>query len=260
MNTYTPKKYKIIDVFKETYNTKTFRVKANISYEPGQFFELSVFGIGECPISASSYSNNYIDFCVRDVGNTTHAINQLKKNDYLFIRGPYGCCYPLRKIEKKDISLIGGGTGIAPLRSVLDYIRHKRNDFKEVNVFFGFRDINNILFKREFNEWKKTFNLNMTLDKGSKKWKGNTGLVIKILEKKKISEDSTALICGPTMMVKSAIDVLKRKNISDNNIYISFERLMSCGIGKCGHCMIKNYYVCKDGPVFPYITAKKFID
>ncbi|MBT4540479.1 anaerobic sulfite reductase subunit AsrB [Candidatus Woesearchaeota archaeon] len=259
-NPYLPKKVKIIKIMNETDDTKTFRVSFKIDHDPGQFVNVSVLGIGEAPISFSSHSNKFVDLCIRNVGNVTNAIHKKKIGDYLWIRGPYGKGYPMKKFHNKDIILVGGGTGVAPLIGAVDYIEQNLNKFDNVKLFFGFRHDKAILFKRNFKKWGKLFDFDFTLDCKSKELKCNTGVITKLIEKADIKSNTIAIVCGPPIMIKFAVKSLLTKGIKEENIYISFERLMSCGIGKCGHCEVGGKYVCKNGPVFSYDIAKNMTD
>jgi len=259
-NPYLPKKAKITAISNECEGIKTFRINKSMKHEPGQFIEISVLGIGECPISICSSPANYIDLCIRDVGNVTHSIHNLKKGDSVFIRGPYGHGYPMKEMEGKNLIVIGGGTGTAPLRSVMEHIEKNRKKYKKVQVFLGFRSSDDILFKNDMKRWKNIFDLNITVDKADKKWKGPVGVVTKLLDSASLNKDAEVITCGPPIMIKFAIESLKKKGFNDNQIYVSLERLMHCGIGKCGHCMIENRYVCKDGPVFRQDYAKNITD
>jgi anaerobic sulfite reductase subunit B len=255
-NPYLPKKVKIISIKKETKDIKTFRVKYSCNHEPGEFVELSVPGIGECPISICSWSNKYLDLCIRNVGSVTSAIFNLKKNDYIWLRGIYGTGYPMKELNGKDIFVIGGGTGAAPLRGVVEYIKDNKKDFGNAEIILGFRDSENVLFKEDIKKWSKYFEVKVTVDKNDKKWKGNVGIITKLLEKLGPDKNSVAITCGPPIMIKFVIQKLKQRGFADNQIYVSFERLMHCGLGKCGHCTIEKHYVCRDGPVFRYDNIK----
>ena len=260
MNPYIPNRYRIEKIFNETHDTKTFRVNTKINPLPGQFVELSILGIGEFPVSISSCSKDYIDLCIRNVGNVTNAVHSKKEGDHLWIRGPYGHGYPLKEIEGKDIILVGGGTGTAPLRGAIKFIESSRKRYGKVHIFFGFRHYNDILFLRDQKDWKKDFNFEFTLDCAPKQMKCNVGVVTALIDKAELGPDAAALVCGPPVMIKFVMDSLMKKGIKEENVYISFERLMSCGIGKCGHCEIGGRYICKHGPVFSYKDAKKMVD
>ncbi len=260
MNPYIPKKVEVVEIRKETEDISTYKLNYKLKHGPGQFIELGRLGIGECPISICSYSDKYVELCIRDVGNVTRIIHGLKKGDELSIRGAYGHGYPMEDFKGKNIVAVGGGTGVAPLRSVLKYIEANRKDFGDVQIFLGFRSPEDILFKKDIKTWEKKFDLNLTVDKASRKWKGCVGVVTKMLEEKGVKKDSIIVACGPPIMIKFVIECLKKKGIDDKQIYVSYERLMHCGIGKCGHCMVDNKYVCRDGPVFRYGEVKDIED
>jgi len=260
MNHYIPRKARIIEKWSETPDTSTFRIKYPVHHCPGQFVEVGVLGIGEAPVSICSYSQNYVDLCIRNVGNVTNHITSKNKGDTVHIRGPYGKGYPMKEFIGKDVIIVGGGTGVAPLRSVLQYIIGKRSRFLDISLFLGFRSPEDILFKRDMLLLKKSFNLTITVDHAGKNWKGLKGIVTAPLEKARINPNAKAILCGPPIMIKFVLQTLLKKGLKEENIYTSYERLMHCGIGKCGHCMISGRYVCKDGPVFRYDIAKKMID
>jgi len=260
-NIYIPNMCKILKIFNETETIKTFRVDCKLNHDPGQFVEISVFNFGEVPISISSFSKKYIELSIRRVGRVTNAIHRLKEGDMVGIRGPYGKGYPISEMKNSNINIIGGGCGVAPLRSVILYLKKFRKEYKEVNIFLGFRSPDDILFKKEIEDWmnnnKFKFNVYLTVDKVTDEWKYEKGVITKLLEEKEIdNENSYALMCGPPIMIKYCIETLKNKNFKDEQIYISLERRMKCGIGKCGHCMINDKYVCLDGPVFNYSEGK----
>lgn len=257
MNHYIPKLAAIQDITKETSDTSTYRIKYPIKHDPGQFVEVSVLGIGECPISICSFSKSNIELCIRNVGNVTNTISKLKKGDKVYVRGPYGHGYPMQLFRKKNIVIIGGGTGVAPLRGVIKFIERNRKMFGKIDLFLGFRNPEDILFKNDIKEWKKKFNLQLTVDKADKAWKGNIGVVTTLLEAAKLSSENTIVItCGPPIMIKFVLQTLKKLGFADSQIYMSLERLMKCGIGKCGRCQIAGKRVCRHGPVFCYEEAK----
>lgn len=259
-NPYIPEKFRILKVFRETKDTSTFRIECRTKNMPGQFFQAALLGIGECPISICSHSDSHVELCARNVGNVTKAMHGMKPGDHVWLRGPYGNGYPMHELYGKDVLLIGGGTGTAPLRGALEYIGKNRKAFGRISIFFGFRNYESILFKRNFNEWRKNFNFNFTLDCDTKKAKCNIGAVTALIDRANINKDAAALICGPPVMIKFVMQSLMNKGMKEENVYISFERMMSCGIGKCGHCEIGGKYVCRHGPVFRYDKAKNMMD
>ena len=255
---YKPKRVKVKNVKKLVEGLKLIRVKSKLNPKPGQFLQVYIPNIGECPISSASYNKNYIDFLINNVGNVTNKLYNIKKNNYIFIRGPYGKGYPLARIKGKDLVIIAGGCGIAPLRALMEYSNKHRLDFKQLYIFLGFRNPSLILFKNEINKWSKKYNVEITVDKRDKNWKGNVGLITSILEKSKLnSHDKIVMMCGPPIMIKFVVEKLKKSGFKDEQLYVNLERHMKCGIRKCGHCMIRGKYVCEDGPVFRYDEVKE---
>lgn len=258
-NKYLPKKYKITEFVRETPDSFTLTVKCKMNHDPGQFVQVSLPGIGEAPISICSYSNNSIKLNIREVGNVTNNLSKLRKNNEIFLRGPYGNGYPMKELEKKDLIIIGGGCGVAPLKGVIDYIEQFQK-FGSIHIFLGYRSEQDIIFKNDVEQWYKNYDVRMTLDKkahGKTCYEAKKGFVTDSLNSSNLSPDNKAvLICGPPIMTKFTIDSLKKKGFTNNQIYISSERLMYCGIGICCHCMIKHKFTCKDGPVFRYDTIE----
>ncbi len=260
---YIPKKYKIEKIEKQAPNIKLFKIKSSLNPQPGQFLQLSIPGFGECPLASCFYDKKYLYLLVKKAGNVTSALFNLKKGDEVFIRGPYGKGWPLKKLKNKNIMAIAGGTGIAPITSLISYTEQNKKSFKDVKIYFGFRNENYILLKNTINKWKKTFNVTVCLDKKPKKYKScEQGFVHQILEKKhkSFSKNPIAVLCGPEIMMESATEVLNKKDIKNNKIYWSLERRMECGFGNCGRCLIQDMYVCKDGPVFQYSKIKSKLE
>jgi len=261
-NPYLPKKYKILKFFRETPDTFTITVNMATKYEPGQFVQLSIPGIGECPISVCSYSKDTLQLNIREVGDVTKALAHLKKGQEVLIRGPYGKGYPMQQLKGNDLILIGGGCGIAPLKGVIDYVEKNRSDYKDVYLFIGYRSPNDIIFEKELDEWKNKYHLTVTLDqnvKGEVCYNAKTGFITDAIKNSNISnENKVVFICGPPIMMKTAIQILKDRGFHDDQIFISAERLMYCALGVCCHCMIRGKFTCIDGPVFRYDEIKDY--
>jgi len=258
---YIPHKYKLDRVRKITDNVKLFSIKTKINPHPGQFFQVSVLGAGECPLASCTSEYNKIEILVRNAGNVTSSLFELKKGDPVYIRGPYGKGFPLDKLRGKDIILLAGGTGIAPVTSMIEYIRKNRKDFGKIEIYFGFRDENYILLKDKIKIWEKKFKVIICLDHPGKKWVGESGLVCHKVDKTMIKpENAAVLLCGPEIMMKMATEMLNKQGFSNDQIYWSMERRMECGFGNCGRCLLQDLYVCKDGPVFKYSIIKEKIE
>ncbi|MFH1506777.1 MAG: FAD/NAD(P)-binding protein [archaeon] len=254
--TVKPEPYNIIAKEFQAPYTFLFTLNKPLHGEPGEFVQVNLLPYGEVPISTCSYGRKQSQLLIRAVGNVTDAICALNTKETLWIRGPYGRGYPMEEMKGKDVIVVAGGTGVAPPRSVLEYIEQNRKSYGKVKVFLGFRNQEEILFKKDVDHWQKKFETHVTLDKGDESWKGNVGVITTIIEDKKFSEKSVFIICGPPIMIKFVIQLLKKKKVRDDQIYVSLERKMKCGIKKCGHCMIHGKYVCKDGPVFRYDEVK----
>ena len=264
-NPYRPIKTEVLDVIKETPAIKTLRLKPEepISFKTGQFIELTVPGVGEAPFTPSSRPSvkDLMEVTVMKVGKVTEKIHQLKKGDIVGLRGPFGNGYPLDEFKQKEILIVGGGCGFAPLRSLMYSFFDMSNEFKKLFFRGGCKTPQEFLFRKEIEDWtkRKDLNVELTVDVGDSQWKGNVGLVTTILEDIKMNyKNGIAIVCGPPIMMKFATMKLLNMGFKENNIYLSMEKNMSCGIGKCGHCRIGTYYACKDGPVFQYGKIKDF--
>ncbi|HLC50218.1 MAG TPA: FAD/NAD(P)-binding protein [Candidatus Nanoarchaeia archaeon] len=259
-NPYVPSLYKIIDYHKETSDIFTLTVAMKNSHEPGQFVQVSMPGFGEAPISICSDSRDFIRLNIREVGNVTNALSKLRKGDSVLIRGPYGKGYPMHKLKGNNLIIIGGGCGVAPLKGVIDYVENHRKDYKNVHLFLGYRSPDDIIFKRELEEWKKKYKMDITVDKnahGKFCYDAKEGFITDSIKNSDLTnENKVIFICGPPIMMKYTIDALKQKGFHDDQIFISAERLMYCAIGVCCHCMIRGKFTCIDGPVFRYDEVK----
>ena len=254
-NPYLPQAAKITLFKRESPDCFLIRLALKSRYEPGQFFQVTLPGIGEAPISVASYSEDFLDLNIREVGNVTKSLAKLKKGDFVYVRGPYGKGYPMENLFGKNLIIIGGGSGVAPLKGILAYVDKHRDDYGDVSIYFGFRTPDDILFREDMKQWKKNYQLNMSVDKNPKKQQISYEVcfVTSLVEKAKLTPENKAVfICGPPIMMKITVDILKNKGFKEDQIYISTERLMSCALGICGHCMIHGKYTCLDGPVFRY--------
>ncbi len=265
-NPYIPFFMRIEDIILETEDRKikTFILafvneedEARFSYVPGQFSEVSVFGKGEAPFGMASTPTRpeHLEFSVSAIGVVTEALHNLNKGDVIGVRGPLGNGYPIEKFKGKNLLLIGGGFGFSTLRSLTNYILHDPNraDFNDLTIIYGARNPGLLLYKADLEVWKKRsdINLHLTVDKEADGWKGHVGLVPNIVRSVAPGAENTfVVICGPPVMMKFTLPVVKELGFSDENIIFSLEMRMKCGIGKCGRCNMGNKYICSDGPVF----------
>lgn len=232
-----------------------------LNHDPGQFVQVSLFGVGEAPVSICSSPTQLESFelCVRRVGRFTTALHWLKPGDEIGIRGPFGVGFPVIPLEGNDVILIAGGLGIAPLRSLIHYIIDNRRDFGKVDILLGCRDPESMLFCDELEFWRKRLDINFScsVDRAAPDWQGNVGLITALIPGVHLEPLKTvAVVCGPPVMYRFVIQELLKKGIAERHIYLSLERHMKCGLGKCGHCQIENLYCCRDGPVFNYAEIK----
>lgn len=266
LNLYQPQPVKITASTSESADTRLLRLQfadkklqADFSFLPGQFMQIGLPGWGECPISICSsphYSGNYFELAIRNVGPLTDKLNSLSKGDVAHVRGPYGNGFDVEKFRDFPLLLIGGGCGFVPLRPlIIDYIEERLPN-AVLKIFYGCKDESTLLFKKEYSKWNRQAELNVILEKPSKQWAGAKGMITDLIGNKKITANSVAVLVGPPIMYRFVIKELKKKGIKDDNIYLSLERKMYCGLGVCQHCAIGSYYVCKDGPVFTYADLK----
>jgi sulfite reductase subunit B len=232
-----------------------------LGHQPGQFVEVSLFGIGEAPISVSSSptKKGAFELAVRSAGNVTKALHQMAPGATLGIRGPFGEGFRVKEMKGKDILFVAGGIGLVPLRSLINYVLDKRSDFGRVMVFFGAKTPAEQLFLGELAKWRTSKEMEYfeTVDRSDASWKGNVGVITTLFPKVTLDPKNTvAVIVGPPIMYRFAILEAQVKGIPDDQIIVSLERRMKCGVGKCGHCQINDIYVCQEGPVFNYARIK----
>jgi sulfhydrogenase subunit gamma (sulfur reductase) len=235
----------------------------DLGHQPGQFVQVSLFGIGEAPISicSSPLHKGAFEMVVRRVGNVTEAIHRLKPGDKIGIRGPFGKGFCTEELEGKDIVFVAAGLGLPPLRSLINTLIHEKNrkKFGRVIILYGARSPAEFLFNAERKSWetRKDIEYHVTVDRATPDWKGKVGVITTLIPDLSLDLGKTvAAICGPPVMYKFALLALRSKGLRDEQIYVSLERKMKCGVGKCGHCQINSIYVCQEGPVFNYAKIR----
>lgn len=262
LNPVQPQPCKILSVKKESVHEWTFRVETDAKPQHGQFMQLSIPKIGEAPISVSAQGDGWLEFTIRNVGKVTNVIFEKGAGDTLFLRGPYGKGWPVEQFRGKHMVVITGGTGLAPVRSMLNQFANDPGYVKDVTLISGFKNEEGIVFHKELEEWKSKFTTIYALDNDAKEgWR--TGMVTAFV--KEIPFDSfdgnyAVVVVGPPPMMKFTGLELVKCGADPEKMWMSFERKMSCAVGKCGHCRIDEVYVCLDGPVFPYTVARDLVD
>jgi NAD(P)H-flavin reductase len=265
-NIYSSIPAEITDIQDESPNIKTFRLEPEepLKFDTGEFVQLSVPGLGEAPFTPSSSPNvaERLEITIMEAGEVTGKLHETPAGKTLGIRGPYGRGYPLEEMKGRDILVVGGGVGLAPLRSLLYMLMDSPEDYGKISLKYGARTPNHLIYKDQLDDWKDSsvIDLELTVDEGDESWEGNVGVVTTLLEDPDVdTETGLAVVCGPPIMMKfTAQKLLDHFNPED--IYLSLEKNMSCGFGMCGHCQLGKYYVCKDGPVFTYDQVKGIPD
>jgi len=268
-NPYEPLPAVLKAIKQQTADTTTYtfefvdpQKREEYTYDPGTFNMVSVFGIGEAPISISSSPDEKgtFDHTIRAVGNLTNFLTRLKVGDTVGIRGPYGAGWPVEEMKGKNVLLIAGGIGLAPLRPVIKYIEKRRSEYGKFEILYGARNPKEMLFTDEFAGWRSIpdTSLLLTVDSpAGMEWKENVGVVTTLFDKMTLGPENTiAITCGPEIMMKFVVRGLLARGFKPEQIYVSLERRMSCGIKKCGNCQIGPVFVCQDGPVFCYEDIK----
>ena len=263
---HLPRTAELIRVEKLSEREKVFEFKFDDGKElgqmPGQFVEISIFGVGEAPISVTSSPTHKGSFelAVRATGGVTDKLHTLDKGAKVGIRGPFGNGFPIETLKGKDILFVAGGIGLFPLRSLINYVMDNRKDFGEVNTLFGCRSLQERLFLGQLAEWDKSKDMCFleTVDRvPDDDWKGNVGVITTLFPKISFNPATTyAIVVGPPIMYRFVIAECLKKGLPDDHIIMSLERRMKCGVGKCGHCQINGLYCCQEGPVFTYAQVK----
>lgn len=262
MQEYAPFLSDIVEVKKHTEIEYTFSMSYYGDVKPGQFFEVSIPKYGEAPISVSGIGDGTVDLTIRRVGKVTGEIFERYEGDRLFMRGPYGNGFDVEDYKGSELVIVAGGTGVSPVRGVIDYFSEHDGERTGMTLIAGFKSPEDILFREDFRRWKDTMNLILTVDGAPDGYEGNTGLVTDYIPGLSFSDITTAkaIVVGPPAMMRFSVQALLDRGIREEQIWVSYERKMCCGIGKCGHCRIGDKYVCTDGPVFPYPIGKNLLD
>ncbi len=264
---YAPKIATIVKKVPMTANETMFELKlddgSELGHQPGQFVQVSVFGVGEAPfgVSSSPTKKDTFELCIRKLGNVTSKIHTLNEGDKVGIRGPFGNGFNAELLKGKDLLFVAGGLGIVPLRSLFNYVLDNRNDYGRVILLYGCKEPRELLFGDEILslEDRDDVEFKSTVDRcpENEVWNSNVGVITTLIPQVDFDPQKTyAVVCGPPIMYKFVIRDLKSHNVPDDHIIVSLERRMKCGVGKCGHCQINQLYVCKDGPVFNYSKIK----
>ncbi len=270
-NIFEPEKATIVSVVKLTQQEKLFKIQLDsgkdLDHTPGQFVELLIPGYGEAPISISSSPTKKgpFELCVRAVGKVTNQLHRMGEGDKVGIRGPFGNGFDVEFLEGKNLLFIGGGLGIAPLRSLINYVKDRSENYGESKILYGCNEPSARLFVDEFRTWRQCeeFKCEETVDTCpvDADWEGNVGVITELIPEADFDPDTTyAIVCGPPIMYKFVMEKLDEAGLPADQRFLSLERRMKCGVGECGHCQIGEYYVCRDGPVFNYAEIKDEVE
>lgn len=271
-NAYLPDLVQVAAIRDETYDTKSFVLRflepdrwQAFQYRPGQFVEVSVFGVGEAPFCLASPRDgaDTFEITARSTGTVTDALHALKVGDQLGVRGPLGNGFPFDEVKGRDILFVGGGIGLPPLRPLIWEVLRSRDGFKKVTILYGARTPGDLVYKDELERWRAREDVQfmVSVDVGDETWTGNVGVVGTLFPKADIDPQATvAFVCGPPIMIRFVVRDLLGMGLAEQDIYTTLERHMRCGVGKCNHCLIGDKYVCKDGPVFSYRQMKTMMD
>lgn len=261
-NEYVPFLSEIKEVIRHTDIEYTFRMSYTGDVKPGQFFEVSIPKYGEAPISVSGIGKDTVDLTIRRVGKVTNEVFERYAGDKLFLRGPYGNGFDVADYRGKDLVVIAGGTGLSPVKGVVDYFCANPSEVKSMTLIAGFKTPKDILFVKDFARWKQSMEVILTVDSADGDNSCQVGLVTEYIPKLNIKNaaEAAAIVVGPSVMIRFSVKGLLEYGFVEENVWISHERKMCCGIGKCGHCKIDDVYVCLDGPVFNYVKGSRLID
>jgi sulfhydrogenase subunit gamma (sulfur reductase) len=264
-------KAEITSVYRLTEHENLYRVRImddedrrHFSFQPGQFIMLELPGIGEGPFGISSSPSNHedIELCIRTVGNLTGVLSRAPRGTRVGLRGPFGTSFPMARMRGGNVLLIAGGLGLAPLRSPIAYVQEHRSQFDQVDIIYGTKEPSQLLFKYQYEMWKKDdLGLHIVVEQPDPTWTGAVGLITKVVEEitarrsPQFIERTHAIVCGPPIMFKFVCDLLSKKGLPMHKMFVSLERRMHCGMGKCCRCNVGSTYTCLKGPVFDFWTV-----
>jgi len=265
-----PEPHRVRQLIKETPDTFTLTLESSGAagespFRPGQFSMLWVFGVGELPISISGdpAERDRLVYTVRSVGNATHALVGRKAGDSVGVRGPFGTGWPVEAARGRDVIIVAGGIGLAPLRPVIYDVLHNRKEYGRLVVLYGARSPRDLLFRKELAAWARQpdTQILVTVDYGGLSWRGHVGVVTTLFKYARLHPArSVAMLCGPEIMMRFVTRELETQGLARADIYLSMERNMKCAVGFCGHCQYGPHFICKDGPVFPYEQMRPLLE
>lgn len=263
----TPLPFVVSTRERDTADTWTLTLEplsgAGLTVAPGQFMMVYAFGVGEVPISVSGppYRTGPIILTVRDVGAVTHAVCASMPGTVLGLRGPFGTAWPIDAAAGDDIVVVAGGIGLAPLRSVILRALERRAEYGTVSLLYGARTPHDLLYPSQLEEWRRDISVTVTVDAADTSWTGRVGVVPKLVTGAGFSPDATtAFVCGPEIMMHFAIEALLDRGLAPEQIMVSMERDMHCGVGLCGHCQLGPTLICRDGPVYSYAEIAPWME
>jgi NAD(P)H-flavin reductase len=261
---------RVASVVKETHDTFTLTLDPQGEegagrFLPGQFSMLYVFGVGELPISISGdpHDSGRLVYTVRSVGKATDALVNCKPGQWVGVRGPFGTSWPLEQARGNDVLIVAGGIGLAPLRPAIQHMLRHRDDYVRLMLLYGARSPKDLLYRKQLAGWARLPDTQVltTVDYGGVNWRGYVGVVTTLFRYVRLHPGrTTVMICGPEIMMRYVIRELEKRALPDADIYLSMERNMKCAVGFCGHCQLGPYFVCKDGPIFPYTRMRPWLE
>ena len=264
MDSWMPVPARIVDVKAENFNTRTFRMqlvdedlRTVFRFAPGQFNMVYVPGVGEAAISISSdpQQSDSLEHTIRVVGSVTRAIDHSAPDTVIGLRGPFGTPWPMEAMKDHNIVIVSGGIGLAPLRPVIYSVLNNRDRYRRVVLLYGCRTPEDRLYAEELEQWEdeRSIQVLVTVDNATREWTGPVGVVTNLLKRLRVSAERTVvLVCGPKILNRVAAWKFLQLHVPPEQVYVSLERNMNCGFGRCGHCQYGPYFVCKDGPVFRF--------